>query len=71
MKTNFDYKKVELCLNCQGEGYIIKERHKLECPVCRGSGRVVKRTRGTVEVEPYKADPYEYEHSVWLDPTFP
>lgn len=55
----FDYSRVEVCRECKGTGkkavgdYSTFPVYGI-CPVCNGSGHVVRRAEGTVTVEPYK-----------------
>lgn len=58
----FIRKEIALCRNCGGVGMIEAkqgEQMLLTCPVCQGSGRVVKEYKGTVSISPYVKDPYE------------
>ena len=58
-KRNFDYVKIELCRQCGGTGYLEPAAESAivpVCPVCNGSGRVKKRTAGSVTIEAYDHD---------------
>lgn len=55
-ETPFQSEKIEICRNCQGVGFVpngYNGQAQPVCPVCGGSGRVKKTTRGIVTIEPY------------------
>lgn len=52
MKKAFHLEYVELCGNCRGTG--IDELTGWTCPICEGSGRVLKKREGVVTIEPYR-----------------
>ncbi|MBQ7210518.1 MAG: molecular chaperone DnaJ [Paludibacteraceae bacterium] len=51
----FEYNRIDLCRDCHGVGYLPPDEDGITpvCPVCSGSGRVKKTTKGTVTIEPY------------------
>ncbi len=59
-KKQQEYEKVriEICRNCLGAGRVGIEgdRNPGRCPVCGGSGRMKKTTKGCLVVEPYAGD---------------
>lgn len=48
---------IEVCRNCKADGKVevdsFNGSHKVQCPVCGGSGLVRKHIEGFVIVEPY------------------
>lgn len=61
---NYDKESIEVCRNCKGTGvaYTVPEFHPYgkeddpipyKCPVCNGSGRVKKRLKIEITIEPY------------------
>lgn len=49
--------RVEICRNCHGTGRTDENslfRSKDRCPVCNGSGRVIKTITLTIDVKPYE-----------------
>lgn len=62
----FDYTKIEICRNCHGAGFVVggyNAQVAPVCPVCKGSGRVMKHVNGSITItacsEPDNTDPYE------------
>ncbi len=56
MKHTFRRQHVEICLACQGGGFAAAADGSSVmpvCPLCQGSGRVVKTWEGTVTIEAY------------------
>ena len=55
---------IEVCLNCGGTGEIDKTKpladnilyrlHENTCPVCEGSGRIIKKKIVIIDVKPFK-----------------
>lgn len=66
-RKEFAYDKIELCRNCGGAGTVetVRDYKTFEaggrdpktCPICGGTGRILKRIEGTVEVSPYGTQP--------------
>lgn len=52
--------RVEICRNCHGLGLTdessLFRREKGRCPVCNGTGRVVKTITLAIEVRPYEQE---------------
>lgn len=55
-QSPFNYKKLELCHNCNGFGTIDSQGKTETCPVCNGTGRIIKITQGTVTIEAFNND---------------
>lgn len=62
-QVTYYHKKICLCKECEGTGYIIKySPHdyrkenpiKFKCSQCKGTGRVVVSGKRVLEVEPYE-----------------
>lgn len=59
MTHTFRRQRVEICLACQGGGFAEAANDSSVmpvCPLCQGSGRVVKTWEGTVKIEAYMPD---------------
>lgn len=52
-RTEFTRDTIEVCRNCKVEVDSFNGSHKVQCPVCGGSGLVRKHIEGFVIVEPY------------------
>ena len=57
-QKDFCYDTVEICRNCQGRGTVeinpVFGTKKTEiCPICEGTGRVLKHVEGNITVVPY------------------
>lgn len=56
-RTEFARDTIEVCRNCKADGKVevdsFNGSHKVQCPVCGGSGLVRKHIEGFVIVEPY------------------
>lgn len=60
MVTPFDTEAIALCRHCRGRGYTLDETGKrITCNTCKGSGRVIRHSVGTLSVIPYKEDNIE------------
>lgn len=53
-------KEIEVCRNCQGRGktleYSLFHGRGDTCPVCEGSGRIIKTKTVIITIEPYASD---------------
>lgn len=45
---------IEVCLNCGGTGANFTDSMEDTCPVCNGTGRVVKKKTVIIDVKPFK-----------------
>ncbi len=45
---------IEVCLNCGGTGANFTDSMEDTCPVCNGTGRVVKTKTVIIDIKPYK-----------------
>lgn len=56
-RTEFTRDTIGVCRNCKADGKVevdsFNGSHKVQCPVCGGSGLVRKHIEGFVIVEPY------------------
>lgn len=56
----YEFENIEICRNCQGtgavdsEGGLLIKRHPEKCPVCDGSGRIVKNKTVVIKINPFK-----------------
>lgn len=60
VKTYTPQPRVEICRNCHGSGdadfwSLFRNRNGV-CPVCNGTGRVVKVITVSIEVKPYEQE---------------
>ena len=53
MEKHFEYEKVEICRRCGGTGALHTENGDVTCDLCAGTGRVIKKTQGSVTIRPY------------------
>lgn len=51
----YDKETVEICRNCHGGGIVVDEAgREIECPVCDGSGMVIRQLDITITITPFK-----------------
>lgn len=66
-QKDYEFKGIEICRNCQGSGTVdpgkewadaflgrFSKRASGQCPVCEGSGRVVKTRNISIKITPFK-----------------
>jgi DnaJ-class molecular chaperone len=56
----YEFEGIEICRNCKGTGAVDSEGNWLhkavpeECPVCNGSGRIVKNKHIVIKINPFE-----------------